>query len=636
LILGEIEKMGKLIDTRQLIKYAAAFLFAIAVMVIFTTANVSAVTDTWENAKGTNISENSTITIGDGSSGTLTIESGTVNIQSSGTATISANLTVSIANGATVNWTADLQTGSPVYDELVTFTGSGSVNMNDADISGSAAGPLVGIGSDINSAIITSSSFTNSSSYALGTSSADVTITDSEFSSSSTSAVFIIDGDVDINGNSEISYTGASSTTAAIQIANDATVEISGNTDINGGTYGYGIHVNGEGAELSITSEDVTVSGTIGIYIYAASIYTVTISGGTIEGTNAGITVAGSRHYRLVINENDGDTLISANASTGHAIHVSNTQAEIEIAAGTISGSTALYIVDVTTYPTEITGGTLDGKNGYGLYLDRSNAVISPTASANVIIKGTLGAIMEYTANIDYSGAEFVYIEYDYETAPTEGTYPQYLNNQTYIEYYIFTDTVPSFDITANGGEINGDGSYGRYNYDESLTITPIEEPGKTFSHWESVGFYLEDPFMREQYIYVPMNNVTLTAIFETGALSDNTEDDFTPALPDPDSVPGEIEDWYKPEYFLKISSKYGSSYVNRDFTVIPLIRDGVIDDKTSVVALEAALRLAKEANIEKIFIKLPEGTEYSDSFTKRINVLTIRYGIKISVVYSE
>jgi hypothetical protein len=733
-----MKKMRNYLQTQKLIKFSTAFLFALLVIMVLLPTKVSAVEGNWDDLKGSHVSGPSTVTIQDGSTDILSVDSGTVIIN--GTATINSTLTVRISTGATVQWNANLTTGADISGDFIVFEGNGNLEINGAQIVGSASSDLVAIDSTISSVVINSSSFTNnyaSSGNALYLGNGG-TLNRVTAVSAKNSAIYLSGGSLTIEGSNNTLtgyYSGINSVSSgAIEIEN-ATItttinynngyaiicssnlsltNVSIDTESNAGinqsnasatvtltdcndikAYTNTVYAAGNliiedctiieknalsyavqaGGDLTIRENDGTTliqtihttagSGGKAVDFQPASAKTFTLSGGTLTGNDSyPVYIAGSATANLSGGEitytgsaNFYSALYiggSANVSVsgtdidggdGYGIYISSSSADLTISSGSISGITGLDVTNANEV--SITGGTFDGTSGYGIKRTAGTVYIAPTATTDVIVKGYTYGI---NGTLDYTYAPFAYVSTDYTTNNRDTAAISYDYGYLLDVYknWIFKFERPWFNVYIDGGTIVGGGSSGRYQFgDGPIYATPNIPEGGTFIEWELAeaeyyGFEETDPDTHTIEFGIDLSDLHFTVLMDLPEApaqnnSNNASGDsrFRPKPPTP-TTPPYVDPRGDTPYIEFFGTRHGTSYVMRDLSVTPLIRNNIVDDKTAMLAVRSAVKRARSLGIDEIVINLPEGTLMTETFTVYIARYSAKFGVGININYTE
>jgi hypothetical protein len=557
-------------------------------------------------------------------SGNLTITGSGNQISGYDSAVYSTSTGAMSIENATVTYTGN-------YSSTYAIEHPGSLSLNNVNVS-SAKGKGINHNTSSGSISISGGSITSAETplYTGG----DGTVTNTTFTKTNGSSSYAIEatGNLTLDGSSTsvtstynhaIGYNAAAGKT--LQIKNGMYSALYNVIDHSGG------NISISGGTFNSNSDDPYNSAIVKSY-GGNSGNTLTISGGTLNGgLNNGIYI-GSNSYM-----NTTMTGGSVKGSTGIYIYSYSNTTTTQISGGTVEGTgTTGYGIHCQKGTLEITGGTFDGVT-YGVYSDNITTTITPAAGKTVAVKGKTAAV---NGTFDYDITPFAAISYDYDYAPTYGYFaPLSFNEEQYI---IFYNEIPTFTITVNGGQVNGDGSYGTYPYGEGLTITLNEIPGKIFSHWEVEGYPgFEQPTEPNFQMLMPLNNVIFTAIFEqlpAGAAGTpvNTlppEIIYQPITP----IDYGDNDETELDYLEKHASKQYITYLWRDFSVTPAITEaGKIHVRTARDALGSAVRRARSQRVSEIKLNIPEGTVISDLLLRDIVQLQQGYDVEIVINYFD
>jgi hypothetical protein len=584
-------------------------------MIILLPANVSAVPDyDWNSAvtatapiTGTAFTTDAEVAITNDATGTIYITSGTLKI--TGTASShSGFIKVNLGPNATLDWQADV-----ISTTALSIEGTGTVNFSSGSYV-TTGSPAVSIDSakEVN---INGTAIEGKTSMGILTS-ADLTM-----NGGSVSAVHwgidtnAVDLQIRIVGGNVIS-TASASDCAAIKLSDTGSVlTVEGGT-ITGGTGTNGILLN-SGTSLVMTNG--IVIGNVGIT--ATSAASVRISGGSVSGTSKGISasaaglmelsdgsITGTNNAAVDISGNT-DLTISGATLVGNyfGISLASSSASLKMTSGYVSGNQAIGAI--IAEKVEVSGGTVSGVN-QGIYTYQTPTTISGgliSGDSALVIQGSTvtvtGGTFSGTGSLHKEG---IYIDSGtlYIT-PNINTPIIVRGETTAINENSYT---PTYNVLYSIASENYDGS------NSTPTDHPAGLPFANSSSYKYIKFFAASPVV----------------------VVEKKSDPFVPALPEANSVPGRFDFSYNLTYLEKHSNRLGTSYVNMDFSLTPNIRGNLVEDKTAVSALRAAVRLAREAHQTEIFINVPEGTEFSDKFTLIKKILAIRYKMKITVKFAE
>jgi hypothetical protein len=481
------------------------------------------------------------------------------------------------------------------------------------------------------------------------------------------SAVYLRDGSLAITGGT-FSTLSENSNYPAVYYSNaedTADFTISG-ADIDGGSV-YGVYVATDG-DFEFSSN--TISGSSGIYISDA--VTATISGGTVTGTGASgnaiyclsgnlilsggtIEVTNADPDSAVQFESTGDLTVSGADIIGNdaiGIVMKNPAADLIITSGDISGTRAVYTNTVGTVNISggnltgsesgfrtsdgggvvtISGGTFDGGD-YGID-SGSLTKISPAAGKVITVKGTDQAI---NGALNYTDVTYNIVSAEYDGDPFD-SYLTALSDYDPYQFVQFSE-IPKFTLTISGGTANSSSTPLPIAVGSTVDIAFNPAQG-TFIRWEAQGYTLADPTVPNFQMTMPLSAVTLTAIYEKAGLppagSGNNNSQDPGYMPVSEIGSGEDKDFSLP-YLEKHAYKNYETYVWKDFSVTPAIKDGVIDEKTAYDAIKAAARRANSRGVTVIKLNIPEGTEISDKIKRIILKMQMAYGVEVVINYLE
>jgi hypothetical protein len=450
---------------------------------------------------------------------------------------------------------------------------------------------------------------------------------------------------VDISGNPQIIGYNDS----AIKIGNtDATVVVNTSGGLINGL-NSGIHASG--GTISMTSGSVMG----GSGIFSENAVSVTLSGGTVtatgnsSGQEAAVYITGATATTI-----DNVTLVGTN--TG--IRINNSSATLQMRSGTVSGKQAINVMQaqnitisggtingestngtgvITSATTTISGGQISGytglniqngtttvtggtfstttkEYGFGIHLYIGVLNIAPTASTPILVQGGAGALV-YTnpapdfTNVSYYIASPVFdgtgkALYNQSSAP----YP--LPANTNYRYAQFLATVPSFNVTANGGSVNGGGASVSVPAESSVIVTPTSGPN--FLYWTASGITLtatQQTASTLQFL-MPLNAVTLTAVYG------NTT--YEPGLSSPSGFYGDSSPSVTPIVYP--SGSGSGQKVDYILVIATLNKSGSVNSLKTTADVGKAHQRAVRSNISKIILKIPEdGVGISKSAMKTI-----------------
>jgi hypothetical protein len=281
---------------------------------------------------------------------------------------------------------------------------------------------------------------------------------------------------VNISGGTLTSNsTDSGSPSSVVRIEGITLLTISGEAEIDGGTYNHGVDLNNGFTNDGIPRLTMTggsVSGLNGIY-GIDTLGAIEISGGTITST------AASGDYAAVNIGADTDVEISGTAIIDGddvvGVKINNASATLEMTSGSVSGAQGINVT--VADEVELSGGTITGTGGAAVYIDGdTDAIISgATLEGNtfgVYISDT-AATLEMTSG-SVSGDAAINIYESEKVEISGGT----IGNGT---YGIVTKKTPT---TISGGDISG--SLHGLNIDDcTVNIT-----GGTFSGTSGTGIF--------------------------------------------------------------------------------------------------------------------------------------------------
>jgi hypothetical protein len=438
---------------------------------------------------------------------------------------------------------------------------------------------------------------------------------------------------LDITGGTINARQGNAGNVAAVAVYGETAVAISGTTtQINGNYLGSynGVHIDNANASLSMTGG--TVSGNSGIYLVKA--IPLTISGGSITGSGyyAGIFIGGG------VGKPDIDITIGGNVAinggdNGDGISMSQGAVDLFITGGIIQGYNGLEVGSFKSI--NITGGNLRGNGtlGEGIRIT-SNGTLTIAPTVSVLVQGISSAMNPSGGGAIVSTAPY-YFTGEYFDGTAKTAYKQsvtpFANSLSY-KYAEFLTSAPTFTVTVNSGTVNGKAS-DTVQADRTFNISPASIAGKTFTGWTAAGITLSDPTTAAQTLIMPLNDVTLTAVYETIILGDPN----TPGDPYDPGDPSEPEPKPDSEIIDKSSSDSSNNYYNppavrpqpgtadtgkKDciLVIATLNKSGSVNSTKTAEDLSEAHKTAVREDISRIFLKIPEGgTGISASTMKKL-----------------
>jgi uncharacterized repeat protein (TIGR02543 family) len=412
---------------------------------------------------------------------------------------------------------------------------------------------------------------------------------------------------VDISGGT-VESTGSTGE-AAVYISGETDVTVSGTAVIEAKT-GNGIYGNNDNSTIDIKGGDI--SGYYGVKIDKAK--TLDISGGEINAIFK--QSANPCHVAVQVND-DTDVTISEGAviTAGrfdHGMEISNQDATFTMTGGSVTGMSGIYVNNVKTLA--ISGGTIAGiGNEYGLNLEAGNATISggtfsatgsdalsidgsaavtvtggtftsaragillnsgslniaPTESTPVLVQGNgtwYGAVATGggLSNPDYSRVAYYVASANYDgtgKALFKQSANPYPTGNTY-KYAQFFAAAPTYMLTVDNGTANISAEKIQAGTKVKVNVTDDE----LFTEWTAEGVTLLDKTQPEQEFIMPLNDVTLTAVFEkqytvtfntgggSAVTAQKVTEGKTASKPTDPTRPGyTFLGWYKTEDFLSV-----------------------------------------------------------------------------------
>ena len=211
-----------------------------------------------------------------------------------------------------------------------------------------------------------------------------------------------------VKGSGQIKTTSSAVDDNAIYVngAGSANLHVQGGTVSNANNKGYGVSL--PGGTVEITSG--TISGRLGLYVWYGSTKTITVSGGTVQGTEDGIYMH-TNTKACTLNISSGT--VKATGSGRYAIRYQSTQASsgnaINISGGTVTSlANAMYFTGNSAITVTVTGGTISTTSGnnaiYGKDMTGNLTLNVSGSSTQITAKANNAIIVTSSNTTDYPG----------------------------------------------------------------------------------------------------------------------------------------------------------------------------------------------------------------------------------------
>ncbi|MDR0992251.1 MAG: hypothetical protein LBL87_05055 [Ruminococcus sp.] len=480
---------------------------------------------------------------------------------------------ISVTNGSVFSISNATVTATNAINSAVVYNGSGTADVvfNNVTVENSGGTYNAVLLNGTKSINITNSVFrcvsgNTGSALKIDNPHEGATITNSTFSNLDSTTHTAIDckGIIEINGTTSVSsgYDG-------IYITN-GTLTVNGGT-IQGGANGNGISLN---------------SGTTGY-----------LNGGTIStlSTNS-VKAAVDMQSSYVTVTIDGATV---NGGSVYGVKANNTNHTITMRSGSVSGFNGLF----TQGPTYLYGGTISGTGNTGTGVNAgASLTIVPADGTPVLLKGNNTSVNKQPTSLTAA--------YYIKSNNYDGTSPSALQSSVtpYVrdaadKYVQFWYGKPNYTLNVIGGTANSNNTPLNVDFDDTVAIAPT--PGKVFIRWEATGITLADPSVANQEFTMPLNPVTLTAILENLPPPPPTPTTSTPSPEPSNNNSGSGgEPYYNP------TTPNSVSYSKDEYILViaTLNKSGSVNSKETAKDMWLAEQRAKQFNIPKIYLKIPEG----------------------------
>jgi hypothetical protein len=405
-------------------------------------------------------------------------------------------------------------------------------------------------------------------------------------------------GGGDYNADTTITVTNESSgkiTVTECAVTITGTAVLSNPLEIetsSGGSVIWQANVTGSGKVTFSGAGNATITGSI-------TSTDATFDSGAVE-TSSNLSV---------INSTISGGFAGIKANDGGTITISGANTYIQ------GGRYGLLILAGSTV--NITGGTFSGtgeENSLGIERytgpDNATCTVSPASGTPVLTKGNyiafsdhnlLDNVMYYTESENYDGSDAI----------TKKTADEAYSFNRNNKYLIFYAEAPSFNVNVIGGTANGSTS-AAIQAETEVSIIPT--PGEVFIRWDSTGVVLTDPTTANQTFSMPLNDVTLTAVFEIPS-----EPEPTPKRkPSRPSKPSSYSPPRAPVYNPGDTQEYKTkSGITAKVTVTEtgveveagLNKSGSVNSEATAAAVSKAAEIARLSGEKTVTIDLPEGT---------------------------